>query len=170
MDLADPAVADLDLQVQDLPLRQNPGSLEKLEDIARLEKKTFPASEAYDFSSKLLKQASARIFVVHVQSHAKPVLAGYAFTVNHRGNLLLHKVCVAAMYRRKGVGRLLVNTVCDYGQTASCVGVQLWVASSNQAARSLYASCGFEDVCVVQNYYSHSRNGGQMIKSLQVVI
>ncbi len=57
--------------------------------------------------------------------------------------------------RRGGRGRLLVQQSIVASAARGAVRMFLEVAQSNEAARSLYASCGFEEVGRRRDYYQH---------------
>lgn len=150
------------LKVEDMHSLSRNEALELLTTVARLEKKTFPANEAFVFSPRLFDKANTKILVARSVADGKSVLVGYAVTVNHKGTTLLHKLCVAPAYRRRGFGRMLLLKICERSEEAYS-NLQLWVDSANPA-RELYASVGFEERSVVPNYYSPGRTGVQMIR------
>lgn len=167
MGLGEPEGVVVKWEVSDLRSLKGYQSLQILENVSRLEKKTFAANEAFDFGPRLLKQANARVYVAYSVTPGKSTLVGYAVAVNHKRTLLLHKMCVAGVSRRQGIGRLLMSTICGHAKGTSCVAIQLWVASSNLAARALYTSFGFEESSVVINYYCPGRSGVQMLKEMK---
>ena len=61
----------------------------------------------------------------------------------------LLNLAVAPAYRRQGIGRGLVRALLESRQGA----IFLEVRESNQAARSLYRSLGFQEVSVRFQYY-----------------
>lgn len=52
--------------------------------------------------------------------------------------------------RRTGVGRALIDAVVGWARERGARSVHLWVADGNDAATSLYRSCGFEPTGVRQ--------------------
>jgi len=64
-------------------------------------------------------------------------------------------VGVRPQARRGGRGRLLVQQSIVDSAAHGAVRMFLEVAQSNEAARSLYASCGFEEVGRRRDYYQH---------------
>jgi GNAT superfamily N-acetyltransferase len=58
----------------------------------------------------------------------------------------LQSVYIHSDYRRQGVFRRLVQHVIDLARTTSgIVGLRLYMADDNRAARATYQNCGFED-------------------------
>lgn len=140
-----------------------------LHQLARLERKAFPSHEAFPFDSKLVKQPNASvIFLTDDALHplTRPIQA-YAVCVRFRGAMLLHKICVAEFWRRKGLGKHLMGHIILRAQSMSCRSVELWVCESRTAARRLYSKCGFSETQSMQDYYSVGRHAIKMVLSLE---
>ncbi|MEM1342501.1 MAG: GNAT family N-acetyltransferase, partial [Pseudomonadota bacterium] len=69
--------------------------------------------------------------------------------------------------RRQGLGRLLVQEL--IAQATGAERVFLEVAESNQAARALYAACGFEEIGRRPGYYAYSDGGAEDALVMQLV-
>ena len=69
--------------------------------------------------------------------------------------------------RRQGLGRLLVQEL--IAQATGAERVFLEVAESNQAARALYAGCGFEEIGRRPGYYAYSDGGAEDALVMQLV-
>ncbi|EEH36046.1 acetyltransferase [Paracoccidioides lutzii Pb01] len=156
-------------------------ALETLSQINRLERKTFPASEAFDFSDQSLwrKKPNTRILYAIVTSTNatsntkapahNPIIA-YALYVRQGSTALLHKICVAEPFRNRGIGRQLLVYVIEKrlrGAEKGCLAVQLWVDEKREAARRLYKGCGFMEVEGVEDYYGPGRRGVKMVLRLE---
>ena len=75
------------LTVQDLKSQSEATAISVLATIAALEKKSFPATEVFDFSPIMLKKANTR--VLHIVNQSVPFSAiAYCFCVRHRRKLL----------------------------------------------------------------------------------
>lgn len=55
--------------------------------------------------------------------------------------LLLYEIGVRSVWRRSGVGRLLVGTMTDWMRTHGVVTA--WVLADNEGAQRFYRACGF---------------------------
>lgn len=76
--------------------------------------------------------------------------AGYAFcfellsTFSARPYVYVHDLMTAAGHRRKGVAAALLARVEEIARGLGAVRVDLEVVAGNEAAKCLYARCGFE--------------------------
>jgi GNAT superfamily N-acetyltransferase len=132
-----------------------------LASIATLEKKSFPASEVFDFTPDILKKANTRVLFVVSQSAPLSVIA-YCVYVRWRRTMLLHKLCVSKGFRGQGIGKLLMGNVLERAKEERCDLLELWVDQARTVARNLYARSGLREQCVVNDYYGPNRNGIKM--------
>ena len=58
-------------------------------------------------------------------------------------------------YRQRGIGRAVLKTILDEAEKRGIISVFLEVRASNEAARALYLSEGFEECGVRKNFYRH---------------
>ena len=72
-------------------------------------------------------------------------------------------LAVAAEYRRRGIGRALVQALCREAQARQLAFLTLEVRESNLPAIHLYESCGFETVGVRKNYYERPRENAVLM-------
>ncbi len=104
--------------------------LKDLGDLAALEQAAFPAPWRW-YHLLAGFWPGGRITVADVDGH----FAGFVLCLGRR----LARLAVAPEYRRRGVGKALVEAVRRPGMT-------LQVRESNAAARTLYAGLGFREV------------------------
>ena len=139
--------------------------------IQQMEKRAFPRNEALDFNLELKKRNTEMMAVfdrdVRVESEWEGHLVGYALWSRLQKTALLHKVCVAKQYRRRGIARRMLNIVKDRLSRNGCVRIQLWVDEARIPATCLYQSLGFIEVDRVEDYYSPGRTGITMRLDLQ---
>lgn len=174
-----------DINISDIHSLGRTEAFEILTQIARIEKKTFPANEAFPFGEELWRKKPNTRVVFAVKNAAassssspsksqsqsatgaRPLLIAYAVYVRQKGVALLHKVCVAEPYRRLGVGLKLMNYVRQRLEKEGCQAVQLWVDKTRLPARALYVCCGFEEREEVSDYYAPGRTGIRMVLTLE---
>jgi ribosomal protein S18 acetylase RimI-like enzyme len=127
--------------------------------VAKVEKKVFPSSEAFDYTLELKKK---NIGLVLASREGSSDLAGYLVYQNMKGTCWLHKLATVEHERGKGVGRCLIHSLCDQMRKGGCRNVVLWVDEARSPARALYASCGFEQVERLPDYYGPGRTALKM--------
>lgn len=145
-------------------------ALEILVQISRVEKKTFPANEAFTFGEELWrKKPNTRVlYSTRVADNStREDLVAYAVYVRQKGVALLHKVCVIEAYRRQGVGQQLMSFIQERLRKEGCQYIQLWVDQAREPARALYRRCGFEEREVIPDYYAPGRTGIRMVLDLE---
>ena len=145
-------------------------ALSILSQISRIEKKTFPTNEAFPFTPDLWKKKpNTRVFYASPSSSSSSsTVIAYAVYVRQRGVALLHKICVAQPYRRRGIGKLLMLHIRQCLQREGCQCIQLWVDKDRVIARALYLQCGFQEREEVADYYSEGRHGIRMVMELSM--
>lgn len=150
------------LSVRDMTFQAKEKAVPILATIARIEEKSFPATEAFDFSTSILKKANTRILFVVNQSAPLSAVA-YCVCVRHRRTILVHKICVAERFRGQGIGKLLMDQILKRAELEGCDDLELWVDECRMPARNLYARSGFEERCRVKDYYGPGRTGIKMV-------
>ena len=149
-----------------LALRDLSSSLaeEALREIRLLEKRTFPSSEAFDFSKDNVYKQNTRVYCVFMNRQYRDQLVAYAVCVRARKALLLHKICVAEQCRRQGIGNMLLAHLKGKAEAQRCRQIDLWVDEARSPARALYESSGFRVTgSLVRDYYGLGRNAFNMV-------
>lgn len=118
-------------------------------EIARLEKECFSSPWSKDGLKTELDNNFARFFVAF--SGGK--IAGYIGSHNVLGEVYITNVAVFSEFRRKGVGKALVEFLVNEMKAENAEFVTLEVRKSNQNAISLYEKCGFQKVGERRNFY-----------------
>ncbi|MGN0507585.1 MAG: ribosomal protein S18-alanine N-acetyltransferase [Lachnospiraceae bacterium] len=62
-------------------------------------------------------------------------------------------VCVAATARRRGIGKMLMDVLCEEARECGITSLFLEVRQSNTAARGLYRLSGFEEIGIRKGFY-----------------
>ncbi|KAK4946662.1 hypothetical protein LTR66_014263 [Elasticomyces elasticus] len=138
-----------------------------ISDIKRIEKKTFPQSEALDFDAEL-KKRNTRVFVAlsACKDGIRPQVKGYLVYLRLRRTTLMHKICVVEQHRQEGIGKAMISALLQRLRNEGSDTTQLWVDESRLPARRLYASCAFHQVDHVVDYYGPGRTGLKMVHEL----
>lgn len=145
--------------------KERPAIIEK---VSRIEKKTFPSSEAFDFHTELKKKNTTMILAMRrASAGSEPELVGYLVYLRMRRLTLLHKVCVVEHERGRGVGKCLIHSLQSRVEKGGCDGIHLWVDETRMPARALYDSCGFQQIDRCTDYYGPGRTGLKMQRSME---
>lgn len=105
---------------------------------------------------------STRFFLQELQAEcARSVLAqikervvGYILFWVMPDHIDIHNVAVHNSFRRRGIGRALLEHVISEGRRLNSTKVTLEVRKSNVAAQKLYHSIGFVETGLRKGYYS----------------
>lgn len=90
---------------------------------------------------------------------------GYVGSQSVLGEADMMNLAVAPAARRAGVGRALVQALCQALQTEKQATVlTLEVRDSNAAALSLYAALGFTQIGLRKNYYLHPKEDARILR------
>lgn len=81
-------------------------------------------------------------------------LAGYIVARMGADELHINNVAVREDYRRRGIGRQLLNNILEEGRRSGVPCAFLELRAGNHAARTLYEKCGFRVTSRRKNYYS----------------
>jgi ribosomal protein S18 acetylase RimI-like enzyme len=82
---------------------------------------------------------------------------GYLVFREEGSRLHLENLAVAPAWRRRGVGRSLLDRCLELGRSISVARASLEVRASNSGARALYTAAGFTAVGRLPGYYrSHA--------------
>jgi ribosomal-protein-alanine N-acetyltransferase len=94
-------------------------------------------------------------WVVVADLDGEPVGYGVLMTAAATADVL--RVAVTGAFRRRGLGRLLLDALAAEAARRGCDEVLLEVAEDNAAARGLYAAAGFVQIARRDDYYGRGR-------------
>lgn len=122
-------------------------------EIARLERALFsaPWSEA-SVAAELENPLS--LWLVAIKQGC---VAGYIGSQTVLGESDMLNLAVGESYRRQGIGRALVTALCEALKKNGSTCITLEVRASNEAAKALYESLGFQIAGRRPNYYLRPR-------------
>lgn len=129
-----------------------PATAEDLEAIERLETVSFGTPWARD---AYLQELERDVAYVEVSiDPAESLVIGMACTWYVEDEAHVMRIAIHPAYRRRGVGRRLLQSALQRAAQVGCVRTTLEVASQNLEAIALYRSAGFEVVGIRHRYYS----------------
>src|SRR3989442_13772100 len=81
-------------------------------------------------------------------------LAGYIVASLGADELHINNVAIREVYRRRGIGRSLLDRILGKGQRSGARCAFLELRAGNHAALTLYAKCGFRVTARRERYYT----------------
>jgi ribosomal protein S18 acetylase RimI-like enzyme len=82
----------------------------------------------------------------------------------------LNLLAVAPGYRRRGIGRALLEWLESSARTAGTFVLRLELRAGNEAAREFYRRHGFQDAGVSTDYYAGREDALRMVRDLAVAV
>lgn len=132
------------------PLQLRGALLDDVEAMAAIEAVSFSDPWPASAFRELLAQPHARLTVASDQSNA---VRGYCVLLHVLDEGEIANIAVAPDQRRHGIAAHLLDDALDAARRLSLAAVYLEVRVSNDPARQLYASRGFEPVGRRRAYY-----------------
>ena len=121
-----------------------------VQDVHNVETNSFSVPWSLNSFENELKNDAAKYFVALVDG----VVAGYVGMWEISGQCDITNVAVLPAFRRKGVGKRLIEHLIQYCKNANLSPIFLEVRQSNEPAQSLYSGFGFKEVGTRKKYYS----------------
>ena len=128
--------------------------------IAELEKRCFndPWSEN-SIASELNNRLSCWLVALEGD-----VVIGYVGSQTVLGETDMMNIAVHPDYRNQGVAKKLIQNLMDIISEQGSHSLMLEVRQSNEPAKNLYASLGFETVGIRKNYYRNPKENALILR------
>ena len=141
-------------------------TLNDLDDILALENESFvdPYKE-----KDLIYEISENPLNKYLLIKKNGLLVGFLDYMVTFNSATINQIAVKKEYRRQGIATKLLNEMFEsFPKDIEDVveTVTLEVRESNEAARKLYESVGFEKVVIKKNYYKDGENAVYMVKRI----
>jgi len=141
-----------------------PATKMDIEGVLEVERSSFASPWSEKMFVSDLSEPFARFLVGKDESGA---VIGFAIFWMVSGELHLLNLAILPSMRRQGYARMFLNHMLDEGAKADCELAFLEVRPSNDAARRLYESMGFEDFYIRRGYYTdNNENALVMMRRL----
>ena len=95
----------------------------------------------------------AYIAETHPEKEAQSILGVIAGYFEEEGRVWLELLTVSKEFRRIGIGKALINQVCEIGTSKNYRGCFVDVDISNSGAITFYKKCGFKQVGEIKYYF-----------------
>ena len=95
---------------------------------------------------------------------AGDAVIGYVGSQSVLGEADMMNLAVSPAHRRGGVAKTLLQALEQALQENQVYCLSLEVRQSNEPARTLYTTCGYEQVGLRPNYYRHPRENALILK------
>jgi [ribosomal protein S18]-alanine N-acetyltransferase len=135
-------------------------TVEDLDVVMAIEEASFSVPWTRDTFGGLLRRTDAHLFVAEVDGQ----VVGYAAVWVVLDQAELGDVAVAEAWRRRGLGRRLLEVVLALMPEVGVRELFLEVRVSNEAARQLYEAYGFAEVGRRKNYYDRPREDALVLR------
>jgi len=106
-----------------------------------------------------------RFFTPEVPPSGKQYIVGFAGFWIMAGEAHITNIAVRELYRRQGIGELLLISIIDLAIELNARFITLEVRVSNTAAQSLYYKYGFTQVGLRRGYYTDNREDGTLMSA-----
>jgi len=119
-------------------------------------------------TSAAVSPLAAEIKELSLSPDAQQHLCGFAIVYFGRTHAHINLLAVDQSWRRRGVGRELLEWQVSSARTAGIRYLTLEVRNSNKAAQTFYQDCGFEVRETVRNYYNNREDALRLARKLEV--
>jgi len=134
-----------------------------LEELHRIEKLCFK-KERYSKSFLLHLLESPNIYSAIFEENKR--IVGSVIISFHKNTARIVSIAVAPLYRKKGIGRKLLNSAEEKAQQLNIKNIVLEVSTENNDAVNFYLSNKYKVDCIIENYYSGGMDAYRMSKKL----
>ena len=136
-----------------MALRLRTMQMDDMADVVSIERATNP----FPWSLKNFKTCLHARYVAWVWVDSANKIIAYAILQAVLDEVHVLNICVKKEVQRQGVGSMMMKHIIDFAVKRVSSLVLLEVRQSNQPARDLYLSLGFNEMSIRQGYYPAKR-------------
>ncbi|MBU3709497.1 MAG: ribosomal-protein-alanine N-acetyltransferase [Burkholderiaceae bacterium] len=126
-----------------------PMNIRDVEEVVRIENDAYP----FPWTRGNFLDSLANRYQAWVLREADERLAGYFLLMSAVDDVHLLNITVRPDLHGQGIGRYLLNKVCELAEAAGIYRVLLEVRPSNQHALAVYRHAGFQMIGIRKKYY-----------------
>jgi ribosomal-protein-alanine N-acetyltransferase len=136
----------------------------EINEILEIERNAFEKKEAFpkEYFLELSKRWPEGFLVARIDRET----VGYAIGEKNKDSGLIISIAVKKEWRRRGIGRKLIEKLLENFKKEGAKIVFLHVREENKEAINFYRALGFKIIELVENYYSNGENAYLMEKTL----
>lgn len=124
-----------------------------LDEIARIERESFPVPWKREFFETELVESFRYARVLARAEGPPPLVGGYLFAISLYDEFHINKIATDTRLRQLGYGRILLEDALERARSLRASAVTLEVRVSNAPARQFYRSYGFREAFRRKSYY-----------------
>jgi len=143
-----------------------PADAGHLDEIARIERESFPVPWKREFFESELDEAFRYARVLARPDGPPPVVGGYLFAISLYDEFHINKIATDTRLRQLGYGRMLLEDALSRARSVRAAAVTLEVRVSNGPAREFYRSYGFREAYRRRGYYQDGEDAFAMVLPL----
>jgi len=121
----------------------------QLDEIMKIEAEAFTLPWSRQSYEEVIALDTVEMWVAKSEDE----VVGYMLLQRIYEDMELHSFAVKSSWRKRGIGRKMLNKMVELGRGYGVKRVYLLVRSYNLPAKSLYESLGFKAIGVRKNYY-----------------
>jgi len=148
------------------PYRLRPAGPFDLDEIARIERESFPIPWKREFFASELVEPHRYIRVLGRDDGGDPRVGGYLFAVSLYEEFHVNKIATDQRLRNLGHGRALLEDAIARAGAMGSASMTLEVRVSNAPARQFYRSYGFTEAYRRRAYYQDGEDALVMVLPL----
>ncbi len=135
-----------------------------LNEILEIERNAFEKKETFpkEYFLEVFKKWPEGFLVAKINKE----IVGYAIGEKNENSGLIISVAVKKEWRRKGIGRKLIEKLLENFKKEGMKMIFLHVREENKEAINFYQALGFKIIELVDNYYSNGENAYLMERTL----
>ena len=135
-----------------------------LEEILEIERNAFEKKEVFpkEYLLEIFKKWPEGFLVAKINKE----IIGYTIGQKNENSGLIISIAVKKEWRRKGIGRKLIEKLLENFKKEGIRNIFLHVREENKEAINFYQALGFKIIELIGNYYSNGENAYLMEKTL----
>lgn len=136
--------------------------------VGELDQRAAAATNGGRLWERLMDKVKRFLSGANVPNPTSQIILGFVGIWFMHDEAHITAIAVREVYRRRGIGELLLLATVDLAQENGLEAVSLEVRASNHGAQSLYRKYGFEHVGVRKGYYSDDHEDAHIMTTEKI--